>query len=142
MPFMNTTEAQVTRLLTGIFGSERVVFKMSVASVCGEQLPAEIASRNDLVELLNQYKCFCTVIDFEGNPKLVVELEYFSDQAIEVYRIELLPQVKKLLKKVGIHYVSISERELDEILSSEQEPFMAKLIHSKIDGEFQIQEVA
>jgi hypothetical protein len=109
---MNLQEAQLFRMLSGFFGRDRVVWNMSIRSVCGGALPpvdSRVATPSD--DWVGLAGCLFTVVDDEDTPKMVVEFAPDFSRYIEVQQMERHQRLPGLLEGYGIRYVSIG---LDE----------------------------
>ncbi len=114
---MSLDEAQLFRLLVGFFGKDRVLFSMSVRAVCGGDLGVQPeALDNDTRAWAERNRCLFTVVDDEDDPKMVVEFEPDFSSFIEVEQLERKSRLPGILKAKGIQYLTISGKEMGEIL--------------------------
>jgi len=114
---MSLAEAQLFNMLVSFFGRDRVVWSMSVRSVCGGSIPTGILSGGDLNGVWDESdKCLFTIVDGDDNPKMVMEFSPDYSDYIEVVRMDRQKMLPALLGACGIQYVTISSQELGEIL--------------------------
>ncbi|MEY4670079.1 MAG: hypothetical protein RL518_2778 [Pseudomonadota bacterium] len=114
---MSLNEAQLFRLLVGFFGRDRVLFSMSVRAVCGGDLSClPHALDEETRAWAERSRCLFTVVDAEDAPKMVVEFEPDFSHYIEVEQLERKSRLPGLLKANGIQYLTITGREMGEIL--------------------------
>lgn len=114
---MSLNEAQLFRLLVGFFGKDRVLFSMSVRAVCGGDLGFQPeALDEDTRAWAERNRCLFTVVDEEDDPKMVVEFEPDFSSFIEVDQLERKSRLPGILKAKGIQYLTISGKEMGEIL--------------------------
>ena len=117
---LSLPEAQLLRMLSGVFGKERVIPQMSVLCVCGGKLPDDYPSNGfDLRSWAKKNKCLFTIVDENDNPTVVFEFFSGFDGVIQNAEVEHQKYLKPLLDHVGIRYVTISDSEFDEILDPE-----------------------
>ena len=128
-------EAQLFRILCGLFGSERVIPQMSVVAACGGELPAQaLLDEPALKPWARRTKCLFTVVDHEDNPRVVVE--FFSGYANgivaeEVDRQRYLPN---LFRFVGVDYVTFSQEEFEDVLTSDDSSLFVRMMQVKLDN--------
>jgi hypothetical protein len=114
---MSLQEAQLFRMLEGLFGRDRVVWNMSTRSVCGGEYPTcgdEPAAA--VARWAEAAGCMFTVVDADDSPKMVVELALDLSQPIDVALLERQQHLPKLLEQQGVQYVLIKQDEFAEIL--------------------------
>jgi hypothetical protein len=117
MAEMSLDEAQLFRLLVGFFGKDRVLFSMSVKAVCGGDLGVQPKALDDDTRAwAERNRCLFTVVDEEDDPKMVVEFEPDFSSYIEVEQLERKSRLPGILKANGIQYLTISGKEMGEIL--------------------------
>lgn len=117
MAEMSLDEAQLFRLLVGFFGKDRVLFSMSVRAVCGGDLSALSEALDDETRSwAERNRCLFTVVDDDDDPKMVVEFEPDFSSYIEVEQLERKSRLPSLLKANGIQYLTITGKEMGEIL--------------------------
>ena len=117
MAEMSLNEAQLFRLLVGFFGKDRVLFSMSVRAVCGGDLSClPHALDEETRGWAERNRCLFTVVNEEDDPKMVVEFEPDFSSYIEVEQLERKSRLPALLKANGIQYLTITGKEMGEIL--------------------------
>lgn len=117
MAEMSLDEAQLFRLLVGFFGKDRVLFSMSVRAVCGGDLSVLPEVLDDETRAwAERNRCLFTVVDDDDDPKMVVEFEPDFSAYIEVEQLERKSRLPALLKANGIQYLTITGKEMGEIL--------------------------
>lgn len=115
------TEAQLFRLLAGFFGRDQVMFRMSVLSICGGELPGKVdlgTTRKDfdLKSWARSSTCLFTIIDPECNPRMVVEFFAGFERSVDATEVEHERYLKPILQAAKIPYVTISGEEFEELL--------------------------
>ena len=85
---MSIEEAQLFRMLSGLFGRERVVWNMSVRSVCSGVTSGQV----DIATVqgdawFDLSGCLFTVVDDDDTPKMVVEFAPDFSRYIEVIQM-------------------------------------------------------
>ncbi len=109
MAEMSLEEAQLFRMLSGFFGQDRVVWNMSVRSVCGGTQPSSAAlAAKQTRDWMDESGCLFTVVDHDDTPKLVVEFEADFSRYIDVSQMERRQRLPHLLENHGIRYITIS----------------------------------
>ncbi|MFM1847785.1 MAG: hypothetical protein RL417_1259 [Pseudomonadota bacterium] len=127
-------EAQLFRLLSGLFGGERVVPHMRVISVCGGALPAAAADpAGEHLEWARNNRCLFTIVDADDNPCLVVEFFSGFEEFIEPTEAEHQRFLKPILEAQGIRYVTISPAEFSEILDPQSSLDLVAFLRDKVD---------
>ncbi len=117
MAEMSLNEAQLFRLLVGFFGKDRVLFSMSVRAVCGGDLSRVSHTLDDETRAwAERNRCLFTVVDHDDDPKMVVEFEPDFSSYIEVEQLERKTRLPALLKANGVQYLTITGKEMGEIL--------------------------
>ena len=117
MAEMSLDQAQLFRLLVGFFGKDRVLFSMSVRAVCGGDLSVlPQALGEETLRWAEQNRCLFTVVDSYDDPKMVVEFEPDFSLYIEVDQLERQSMLPAILKANGVQYLTISGKEMGEIL--------------------------
>ncbi len=113
-------EAQLLRMIAGFFGKERVVCKATLNFICGGQLhfPKD-CDKADFRAWAKRRKCLFTVMNDEGDPKLVIEFTPDFNGTIESMDVEHLNHVEPVLKAAGLHYVTLDKADLAELTSPE-----------------------
>ena len=123
---LSLQEAQLLRILAGLFGKDAVVPQMRVIAVCGGQIPdcghlaeAQEWKPEELQAWAKNHRCLFTIVDPEDNPRLVVDLFSTTSDAIVARDMEHKKYLGPLLGVIGIPYVAIQPDELAEMLDPE-----------------------
>jgi hypothetical protein len=130
MSEMTLEEAQLFRVLGGFFGRDRVVWNMSVRTVCGGSLPAEMAE--SVAGWVNVAGCLFTIVDQDDTPKMVVEFAPDLSRCIDLQLLERQSQLPRLLGLCGIHYVSMTDDEFQEILDPHSSLDLTSLLKDRL----------
>lgn len=120
-------EAQLFRYLVSCFGKEQVILHMSAYAVCEEQVPEEFVNSS------RQFKCLFTIIDDQGNAKLVIDFAPDFTDTIDMELANSRAQVKQLLNGVGIHYIGVSRDEFDAMKDPESSFDLYELLELKVE---------
>jgi len=130
---MSLRDAILYRILSDLFGQERVIFAMSAFAVCGGELSEDFLNIDpDIVKWSKSNKCLFTIVDHEDEPKMVVEFFSGFSKDIDNNEVEHQRFLKPLLEKSGISYVTLSEDEFNESIDPEGTVDFCTLLHSKI----------
>jgi hypothetical protein len=114
---MSLHEAQLFRMLESFFGRDRVVWNMSVRSVCGGEYPQDAPeSKESIASWAEVAGCLFTVVDEDDNPKMVVEFESDLSQVIDLAQLDRQQRLPKLLEQRGVQYIVVTRDEFAEIL--------------------------
>lgn len=114
---MSLQEAQLFRMLEAFFGRDRVVWNMSVRSVCGGEYPVVQGQPEESVARWAEIcGCLFTVVDGDDNPKMVVEIGADPSHAIDVAELDRQQRLPELLRMRGVQYVLVSNDEFEEML--------------------------
>jgi hypothetical protein len=117
MSTFTTDEAQLFRVLTRVFGAERVVPNMRAVAVCGGSVP-EAAEREQpgTRSWATTNTCLFTLIDHNDDPQLVIEFfsgfKDFVDPREEQHQ-RFLPN---LLAAAGVKYLTLTREEFTAII--------------------------
>lgn len=103
---MTLDEAILFRILTAVFGQERVIPSMSLKAL----VPTE-----------HNFNCLFTVVDDDDQPKLVVEFFLTNSITIDLKEMERRVLVEQALVQNGIKYITISEDDMLDIRSADSE---------------------
>ena len=115
---LSLPEAQLFRMLSRLFGKERVIPFMSVLCVCGGEVPETFSSNGfDLRAWAKVNKCLFTVVDEDDEPRMVFEFFSGFSTIVENVDVEHQRYLRPLLNHVGIRYITISHADFDEILN-------------------------
>lgn len=125
-------EAQLYRLLSGLFGGERVVPHMRVISVCGGEVPAGECD-GDLRTWAQNNRCLFTIVDADDKPCLVVEFFSGFTEFVDPTEAEHQRFLKPMLAAQGIRYVTISPTEFSEILDPGSSLDLVSFLQDKVD---------
>lgn len=139
-------EAQLFRMLTALFGGEQVVPQMSVMAVCGGELPSGFNHHSlnvseaqyralNMPQWAKKNKCLFTVLDCNDNPKMVVEFFSGFRESVSNTEVEHERYLPPLFEALGIHYVTISPQEFDEITDPSSSLDIVSLLNSRVAGE-------
>lgn len=114
---MSLGEAQLFRMLRSFFGEERVLWNMSVRTVCAgtakdESLVEEVPCAGEV----HLGSCLFTIVDDADIPKMVIELAPDFTTVVDTYLLERQDRLPKLLHAHGIKYVVFSKEEFRDIL--------------------------
>jgi hypothetical protein len=113
---MSLGEAQLFRMLRSFFGEERVLWNISVRTVCAGSAGDEEGEFEDNVHLGS---CLFTIVDDADIPKMVIELAPDFTSVVDTYLLERQEVLPKLLSSHGIKYVVFSKEEFRDILDPE-----------------------
>jgi len=131
---LSMEEAQLFRLLSGLFGGERVVPHMRVISVCGGELPpAATGTAEERVTWARNNRCLFTVVDADDNPRLVVEFFAGFSSFIDPTEEEHQRFLRPILAARGIPYVTITPSEFAEILDPGSSLDLVALLRDRVD---------
>lgn len=133
MPEMSLQEAQLFRVLSGFFGRDRVVWNMSVRTVCGGDLaPPGVDGRNEVPRWASVAGCLFTIVDADDVPKMVVEFAVDLTHSIDLQLLERQEQLPRLLESHGIRYVVVTADEFQEILDPQSSLDLASLLKDRL----------
>ena len=117
---LSLSEAQLLRMLSQLFGKDRVIPFMSVLCVCGGELPGDYDSNGfDLRSWAKKNKCLFTIVDEDDQPRVVFEFFSGFTEVIENVDVEHQRYLKPLLSHIGVNYITITSSEFSEILDPE-----------------------
>jgi hypothetical protein len=134
---LSLQEAQLFRLLSGLFGGERVVPQMRVISVCGGELPVPASVDAAALRLwAESNRCLFTVVDADDNPRLVIEFFSGFERFIDPTEAEHQRYLPPPLEAAGIRYVTISPEEFSEILDPQSSLDLVAFLRDKVDPTF------
>lgn len=132
----NLREAQLYRVLVGVFGKERVIPRAKITLVCGGVLPDLPEARYPkYASWAEGFRCLFTIVNGQDEPCLVIE--FFSGfggviDPVEAEREHYLPSV---LRCRNIYYMTLSEEEFDELIAPEASMSFLELMEFKIGDE-------
>lgn len=105
-------EAQLFRMLSALFGEDRVVPHMSLAGVLGgEQLDS--ATR----EWCADQRCLITIVGHDDEPRFVLDFAAIEGDVIDPDRVELHRKGAELLARFGIHFFSMHEEDFQALIT-------------------------
>lgn len=123
---MSLREAQLFRMLSGFFGRDQVILRMSVLAVCGGELPDPLpptiveqlprGAEFNLAHWAKKNTCLFTIVDKDDMPCLVVEFFAGFEKAVDPVEEEHQRLLGPLLSKRHIPYVTISDQEFGDLL--------------------------
>jgi|GEM_PF-756077 len=113
---MNIQEAQLFRMLGGLFGTDNVVWNMSVRTVCGGAYPNTDESAELVAAWAETFPCLFTIVDSNDLPKMVVEFAPDFSRVVDVQQMTRHQKIPTLLEAHGIRYISISSSEFNEMI--------------------------
>jgi len=128
-------EAQLYRLLTGFFGKDQVIPRMTVLAACGGQLPVnghKFPSGTDQWAKVN--RCLFTIVDQDDEPKLVVEFFSGLHQAIDIVEEEHQRYLPPILKAAGVTYITFSDDEFAELISPDSDWDFYSFLKAKLEN--------
>ncbi len=135
---LTLVEAQYLRILSGLFGRDRVIPHMSVMAVCGGKIPADYDVKGfDLGTWAKRSRCLFTVVDDEDCPKAVFEFFSGFGAVIEPEAVSHEKYLRPLLRHMGIKYITISEEEFSEILRPGGNLDFFSFLKAQLEEEFE-----
>lgn len=136
MSEMSLSEAQLFRMLVGLFGRDRVVWNMSVRAVCGGGYPVEMGdSAATIAEWAEVAACLFTVVDFDDVPKMVVEFAPDFSLYVDVKEVDRHQKLPHLLDTRGVRYVSITKAEFIDMTDSKSSLDLVSFLKDKFGVE-------
>jgi hypothetical protein len=117
------------RLLSAFFGVDRVLYGMSLLSVCG----GEEAGIGDADKSFARgRKCLFTVVDYDDSPRMVVELLPGKGTVVEMDYYDRQAFVEESLEQAGIRYVTVSVDEVDGVSDPDTPLDLCSLLINKL----------
>jgi len=139
---LSLSEAQLFRLLTRVFGSERVIPRMSVLAVCGGTLPGAVEHhRGDMLDWAKKTTCLFTVVDEDNLPQMVVEFCSGFDRDVDVLELEHHQYVRPILDAGRVLYIAIHPEEFHSVLDPASGESFDVLIRAKVSDAIEEQGV-
>lgn len=140
MHYLETAQAQLLRLLGDFFGSDQVIPFMSISSVFTDLVAdlynyAEEFDGSCNQEWLKREKCLFTIIDAEGDPKLVIELSAGDIDPIDLVNLKKQDILEELCSEAKICFALISHHELAQILDPSSRVSLISCLSSKLVNE-------
>lgn len=130
---MSLQEAQLFRVLGGFFGRDRVVWNMSVRTVCGGSYPP---GAEDIADDVGRWAevsgCLFTIVDDDDTPKMVVEFAVDLKRCIDLQLLERQEHLPKLLQLCGVRYVVVTDAEFEEILDPNSSLDLTSLLKDRL----------
>jgi hypothetical protein len=124
---MELKEAQLFRLLSALLGKERVIYGMSVATVCGGSV------LEPHIEWAESNKCLFAIINEDDIATLVVELFSPTASIIDMAVIERREKLPNVLQAAGIRYVTFTDQEVSEVLEKQNLATFTSLFQAKLN---------
>lgn len=113
---LNLKEAQLYRLLGSIFGKENIICRMSVASINNELL--QTLDDKSLINWAKNNRFLFAITNNDGDPKMIVEIASDMKKIVDLAELEYRKNIMPFLKLNSIHYVEISDPEMEMLLSN------------------------
>jgi hypothetical protein len=133
MTHLDLDSALLLRLLTAFFGTDQIVYGMSLYVICGGDLPESFLANH--VEMARGRTCLFTVVDEGDYPKLVIDILPYVGGIVEMGRFEEQELVEQALLRAGIKYVTISEDELRELQDPRSGLDLCTLLMAKVGSD-------
>ncbi len=121
-------EAQLFRLLTGTFGKERVIYNMSLNTMCEQ--PRVTFTRESW---WREYKCLFAITDNQYDPKLIVDFAPGFNGVIDAEQAYRRDAAKTALNAHGLHYIGITKDEFERILDPDSNFGLIELLELKVE---------
>lgn len=141
MIHMELREAQLFRILVGLFGRDRVIFKMSALTVCGGAVPEGISlplqpggAPFNLASWAKSNSCLFTILNEFDEPYMVIDFFSGFQAAVDVREVEHQQYLTPLLRASGIRYITMSDDEFDDILDPDSSLDILSFLKAKIAG--------
>lgn len=123
---MSLREAQLFRMLSGFFGRDQVIIRMSVLAVCGGELPSPLpdavvtqlrgGGESRLEQWAKKNTCLFTIVDQNDMPRMVIEFFQGFDSSVDPTEEEHQRLLPPLLSRRQIPYVTISDQEFGDLV--------------------------
>lgn len=114
---MTVSEAQLFRLLSGFFGSDRVIWSMSVKTVCSGKIPSvRDGDSEDFRKWVSRGRCLFTIVNDDDEPKLVIEFAPDFSSVIELSDLAQQRFLPRVLKAAGIQYLTVQADEFEDMI--------------------------
>jgi len=126
-------EAQLFRILVSFFGKDRVVYGMSVLTLCDGELPDLGLLSEESKSWVRNYKCLFVVTDELDSPRLVLDFMPGFTGVIDADRTEKREKVKTLLNARGVHYIGISQDEFSSMQNPDSNFDFYGLLELKVE---------
>jgi len=132
---MSLPEAQLFRMLVSFFGQERVLWRMSIKSVCGGRYPVVKGSEPDSVAWADGDSCLFTVVDDNDEPKMVIEFAPDFSRYIEVDRLDRHRLLPLMLHACGVQYITLTAAEMGEMVDPSSSLDLVSFLKAKFGVE-------
>ena len=115
---MNITEVKLFRILTAIFGTDKVIYNMNLRTVV-DSLPCKDEKLPLGTNPFEGVKCLFTIVDYDDLPCLVVSFEQdLNSDIVDLDLIENTKVLSSILPQMGVKFAKITEFELEESIVS------------------------
>lgn len=132
-------------MLSSFFGKDNVIPNMSLLSVCGGEMPADIEvnarpgeTRDERDERLEDWarvnKCLFTIVDPQDSPKMVVEFFSGFSKTVDVADASHQEYMKPILAAAGVRYVTITASEFSEIADPGGKLDLFSFLKAQVEG--------
>lgn len=132
---MSLPEAQLFRMLVSFFGQERVLWGMSIKSVCGGSYPLVKGGELDVVAWADGDSCLFTVVNDNDEPKMVIEFAPDFSRYIEVDRLDRQRLLPQMLHECGVQYITLTAAELGEMVDPSSSLDLVSFLKAKFGVE-------
>jgi len=132
-------EAQLFRFLASFFGKEKVVYKASLNLVLGGNVEAPRGVEpHSFAAWAKEHKCLFTVMNEEGDPRLVVEFKPGFCGIVDSSDAQYWQFVEPVLRTAGLHYITVSREEFAELTNPEGTLDFFTFLESKIEQDVSV----
>lgn len=129
MNSLDYRSAMLLRMLSAFFGVDRVLYGMSLLSVCGGE---EAGMGDEDRSFARGRKCLFTVVDYDDSPRMVVELLPGEGTVVEMGYYERQDFVEESLEQAGVRYVAVSIDEVDGVTDPDTPLDLCSLLTNKL----------
>ena len=105
-------EAQLFRMVSALFGENRVIPHMTLAGVLGGN-----ELDRDTREWCSQQRCLLTIVGDDDEPKFVLDFAAVEGDTIDPTRIELHRRGAEVLAKFGVYFFSMQDQDFEALTS-------------------------
>lgn len=117
MTMLSSDEAQLFRVLSSIFGRDRVIPHMRAVAICGGSISEAVeAAQPGVRSWAERNTCLFTLIDSADEPQLVIEFFSGFQQYVDAREEQHQRFLPELLRTVGVKYITLSPEEFAAIL--------------------------
>ncbi len=123
---MSLREAQLFRMLSGFFGRDQVIMRMSVLAICGGELPDPLpdsvlaqlgrGGAFNLDQWAKKNTCLFTIVDQNDMPRMVIEFFAGFESSVDPIEEEHQRLLPPLFSRRQIPYVTISDQEFGDLV--------------------------